>query len=261
MAPKDTKKKVTKTKKAVKEVPSNPLFPSKPKNFRIGGDIRAQRDLSRYVRWPKYVKLQRQKKILYQRLKVPPAINQFNATLDKNQAVELFKLLDKYKCEDSAAKSARLEAQAAAKAAGEASPSGPAPNVVKYGLKHVTTLIENKKAKMVCIAHDVNPIELVVWMPALCRKMNIPFCIVKGKSRLGLLTGKKNAACVAITAVNDEDKNKLDSLCSTYMEQFNGTVERKWGGGQMGLKTNAKLAKRAEAMAIEEAKKQAALGK
>lgn len=35
------------------------------------------------------------------------------------------------------------------------------------------------------IAHDVDPIELVVWLPALCRKMEIPYAIVKGKSRLG----------------------------------------------------------------------------
>lgn len=41
------------------------------------------------------------------------------------------------------------------------------------------------KAQLVVIAHDVDPIELVVWLPALCRKMEIPYCIVKGKSRLG----------------------------------------------------------------------------
>lgn len=41
-------------------------------------------------------------------------------------------------------------------------------NVVKYGLNHVTTLIENKKAKLVVIAHDVDPIELVVFLPTLC---------------------------------------------------------------------------------------------
>jgi large subunit ribosomal protein L7Ae len=37
----------------------------------------------------------------------------------------------------------------------------------------------------VVIAHDVDPIELVVWLPALCRKMEVPYAIVKGKSRLG----------------------------------------------------------------------------
>jgi len=44
------------------------------------------------------------------------------------------------------------------------------PKVLKFGLNHVTTLIENKKAKMVVIAHDVDPIELVLWLPQLCRK-------------------------------------------------------------------------------------------
>lgn len=38
------------------------------------------------------------------------------------------------------------------------------------------------------IAHDVDPIELVVWLPALCRKMEIPYCIVKGKARLGTVS-------------------------------------------------------------------------
>ena len=29
------------------------------------------------------------------------------------------------------------------------------------------------------IAHDVDPIELVIWLPALCKKQGIPYCIVK----------------------------------------------------------------------------------
>lgn len=47
------------------------------------------------MKWPEYVRLQRQKVILQRRLKVPPAIAQFSHTLDKNTAVQLFKLLDK----------------------------------------------------------------------------------------------------------------------------------------------------------------------
>lgn len=38
-------------------------------------------------------------------------------------------------------------------------------NVLKFGLNHVTTLVETKKAKLVLIAYDVDPIELVVWLP------------------------------------------------------------------------------------------------
>jgi large subunit ribosomal protein L7Ae len=42
------------------------------------------------------------------------------------------------------------------------------------------------------IAHDVDPIELVVWLPALCRKMEVPYCIVKGKARLGSVCSRLN---------------------------------------------------------------------
>ena len=48
-----------------------------------GQDIQPKRDLSRFVRWPKYIRLQRQRAILYQRLKVPPPINQFTQAADK----------------------------------------------------------------------------------------------------------------------------------------------------------------------------------
>jgi len=41
----------------------------------------------------------------------------------------------------------------------------------------------------------------------------------------------------------------------------NANLVKRWGGGVMGLKTQAKLDKRAKANAIEEAKKLASLGK
>lgn len=53
------------------------------------------------------------------------------------------------------------------------------PVVVKYGLNHITTLVEQKEAALVVIAHDVDPIELVVWLPALCKRMDVPYVIVK----------------------------------------------------------------------------------
>ena len=63
----------------------SPLFEKNARNFRIGGDIQPKRDLTRFVKWPKYIRIQRQKRILLQRLKVPPALNQFSNTIDKNQ--------------------------------------------------------------------------------------------------------------------------------------------------------------------------------
>jgi large subunit ribosomal protein L7Ae len=148
--------------------------------------------LTRFVKWPEYVRLQRQKVILNKRLKVPPAIAQFGQTLDKNTATQLFQLLNKYKPESKQEKKARLlsEAESREKKGDKATTSdSKKPVYAKYGLNHVVALVESKKAKFVVIADDVEPIELVVFLPALCRKMGVPYVIVKGKSRLGLVTG------------------------------------------------------------------------
>jgi large subunit ribosomal protein L7Ae len=233
----------------------------------VGGNIRPKgRDLSRFVKWPQYVRLQRQRAVLYQRLKVPPAVNQFTKTLSKNEAMTVFTLANKYRPETPAAKKQRIKEAAAAKAA--AKPGGKEeaykrPKTVQYGLKNVTQLIEEKEASLVLIANDVDPLELVMWMPALCRKMDVPFMIVKDKARLGALVHMKTAAAVCLTTVNKEDQSQLQLLQNLAEEKYNNNADliRKWGGGIMGLKTQAKLDKRAKAMAVEEAKKQASLGR
>lgn len=119
-----------------------------------------------------YVRLQRQKKILNMRLKVPPAIAQFQHVADRNLATQAFKILNKYRPETKAEKKERLTKEATAVAEGKKKEDvSKKPYVAKYGLNHVVGLIENKKASLVLIANDVDPIELVVYLPALCRKM------------------------------------------------------------------------------------------
>merc|ERR1712060_137028 len=228
------------------ETPSGPVWEKKPKNFSIGGDIQPRRDLSRYVRWPKYIRIQRQRKILYQRLKVPPSINQFANTLDKNVSINLFKLLHKYHPEDKAEKKERL------------SLAKKKPIYIKYGINHITKLCEEKKAQLVVIAHDVDPIELVIWLPAVCRKMDIPYCIVKSQSRLGALVHKKTATALAMVSVRPEDRHEFSQLVTAIRQQFNENgknIERTWGGGIMGVKSIAATTKMERAIAKEAAKK------
>jgi len=88
------------------------------------------------------------------------------------------------------------------------------PLFVKYGLNHIVALIEAKKAALVAIAHDVDPIELVVFLPALCRKMGVPYVIVKGKARLGTVVHKKTSAVVALQEVRSEDQRELATIVS-----------------------------------------------
>ena len=144
------------------------------------------------VKWPEYIRLQRQKKILNLRLKVPPAIAQFSNVLDRNTATQTFRLLNKYKPETKAEKKERLLKEATAISEGKKKEDvSKKPYAVKYGLNHVVGLIENKKANLVLIPNDVDPIELVIFLPALCRKMGVPYAIVKGKARLGVVVHKK----------------------------------------------------------------------
>ena len=35
------------------------LFKKRTRNFRIGGDIQPKRDLTRFVKWPRYIRIQR----------------------------------------------------------------------------------------------------------------------------------------------------------------------------------------------------------
>merc|ERR1719455_60240 len=239
-----------------KKVAKNPLFEKTPRNFRLGADIQPKRDLSRFIKWPKYVRLQRAKKIMLMRLKVPPAINQFNGAIDKNQAAHVLKLCKKYMPETREAKKNRLMEMAQQKKSGQEVKTKK-PQVVKYGLNHVTTLVENKVAKLVVIAHDVDPIELVCWLPALCRKKDVPYCIIKGKSRLGQLVHKKAASCVALTAVSKEDQKDFETLASNFRAQFNDNAEnrRRWGGGIMGIKSQHVTQRRERAVQMEQAKK------
>ena len=233
---------------------SNPLYEKRPKSWGVGGSLPVRKDLSRFVKWPKYVRLQRQKRILMKRLKVPPTINQFNKTLDKNVAENLFKLLGKYRPEDKAAKKERLLAEAAAQEKGQ-TVDKKKPVVVKYGLNHVTQLIEAGKAQLVVIAHDVDPIELVLWLPTLCKKMDVPYCIVKGKSRLGQLVHQKNAAALCLTSVKSEDQREFGKIVEAARSSFNDGARVQWGGGIMGAKNRHKMKIRAKILAKEMAQR------
>ncbi|KIM81568.1 hypothetical protein PILCRDRAFT_787315 [Piloderma croceum F 1598] len=167
-----------------------------PKNFGINQDVHPQTDMTRFVKSPEYVGLQCQKVILNQRLKVPPAIAQFSHTLDKNIATQLFKLLNKYRPKTKQEKKARLEAVAKATAEEKEAQA-------KYGLNHCVALVEVKKASLVVIAHDIDPIELVIFLPALCRKMGVPYVIVKGKAPL------TNTRSNAVNGVDSESTQML----------------------------------------------------
>jgi len=279
------KKKKQTTQKSEKKVESfrkslAALFQPHPKDWTIGVSVPPKRDLSHFVAWPHYVRIARQKRILLKRLKCPPAINMFNHSLDKATAVNLFKLMAKMRPEEDAARRKRrienakrlaevmkpaekgekvdMKARRAAHKQLLKEMAAQRPVALRFGLNNVTHLITRNKAQLVVIASDVDPIELVVWLPALCRKKKVPYCIVKNKARLGQLVHKKTASVVAISDVPKELRADFTQLVDAIRPQFleNLHLLREWGEPVLGLKHNAREAKRQRHLArIEAAKK------
>ena len=228
----------------------HPLCQPNPKNFRFGNDVRPRIVKSRFVKFPRYVQLQRQKRILMKRLKCPPALAQFFDPLDKRTSREVYKALEKYTPETRKEKKKRLENEAKeqAKDKKDKNKDGKKPITLKCGLNHVTYLIEQKRAKLVLIAADVDPIETVVFLPSLCKTMDIPYAIVPSKERLGHLANKKTCTCLALTDFK-ENAAELEKLCKIFRERFQGPPlhSRKPDKGVKALQKEKKLEKELQA--------------
>ena len=200
----------------------HPLSQPAPKNFNFGNDVRPRIVKSRFVKFPRYVQLQRQKRILMRRLKVPPALAQCYDPLDKDTCKKVYKILESYAPETKKEKKERLKNEAKEQEKNkDKKKDGKKPVSVKCGLNHVTYLVEQKRAKLVLIAADVDPIETVVFLPTLCKTMDVPYAIVPSKAKLGELAHKKTCTCLALTDFKDSAA-ELENLCKNFREKFQG---------------------------------------
>jgi len=48
------------------------------------------------------------------------------------------------------------------------------PLVLRYGINTIASLVQSAKAKLVAIAHDVDPIELVIWLQPFAASSTSP---------------------------------------------------------------------------------------
>ncbi len=74
---------------------------------------------------------------------------------------------------------------------------------IRRGTNETTKAIERGTAKLVIIAEDVTPPEVVAHLPLLCEEKKIPFIFVPTKEDLGAAAGiETSAAAVAIVQPN-----------------------------------------------------------
>lgn len=83
---------------------------------------------------------------------------------------------------------------------------------IKKGTNEVTKVIERGQAKLVAVAKNVQPAEIIMHIPMLCKEKGIPCFTVESKDELGAAAGLEvGTGAVAITTEGDA-KNLIKQL-------------------------------------------------
>lgn len=79
---------------------------------------------------------------------------------------------------------------------------------IKKGVNEATKIVERGQAKLVVVAKDVNPQEIIMHFPALCEEKETPFVMVPSKEDLGAAAGLQ-VGTSAVVIVNEGDAKEL----------------------------------------------------
>ncbi len=69
---------------------------------------------------------------------------------------------------------------------------------IKKGTNEVIKSIERGESKIVVIAEDVSPPEVVFYLPVLCEEKKVAYAYVKKRSDLGAKVGIASAASISV---------------------------------------------------------------
>jgi len=89
---------------------------------------------------------------------------------------------------------------------------------VRKGTNETTKAIERSQAKLVIIAEDVDPPEVVAHLPLLCEERKIPYIFVPSKEKIGTATGI-DVPAASVCIVKEGDATGLIKEIITRLEQ------------------------------------------
>jgi large subunit ribosomal protein L7Ae len=97
---------------------------------------------------------------------------------------------------------------------------------VRIGTNETTKSVERGQAKLVVIANDVDPPEVVAHLPLLCDERKIPYVFVPSREKLGVSSGIEVSSAAAAIANVGEAANLIKEI-STRLEEIKqkGTSE------------------------------------
>jgi len=88
---------------------------------------------------------------------------------------------------------------------------------VRKGTNETTKAIERKQAKLVFIAGNVNPPEIVYYLPPLCDEKKVPYIFIDDKKDLGTALGLEKISSAAAAIV---EEGKLKDRVATIVERL-----------------------------------------
>lgn len=214
----------------------------------------------------------RERQLLNGRREIPSQPNHIPQLLDKKTTHMLFRLANKYRPEARKDNRLRRKAKKAAEATavnvtneiaialdknkkGKTKALDPvatydrqsnkASYFLKYSMNHIATLAEKQRAKLVEISDDIEPPEVLKWLPIICHENNVPYAILKGSAQLGTLVNKRLTTAVAFTKVREEEKLEFSQLVDSVNACYANLNQKPTRHGRIGglpdFKNNVKV--------------------
>lgn len=90
--------------------------------------------------------------------------------------------------------------------------------LVRKGTNEATKAVERTQAKLVVIAEDVDPPEVIAHLPLLCEERKIPYMFVPNKDKIGNAVGI-DVPCAAVCILREGDAAGLIKEIITRIEQ------------------------------------------
>jgi large subunit ribosomal protein L7Ae len=82
---------------------------------------------------------------------------------------------------------------------------------IRKGMNETTKAVERAIAKLVVIAEDVSPAEVVMHLPILCNEKKIPYAFMTKKEDLGKAVGLEvGCSAIAVVEAGDADADIKD---------------------------------------------------
>jgi large subunit ribosomal protein L7Ae len=95
---------------------------------------------------------------------------------------------------------------------------------IKKGTNETTKAVERGQAKLVAIAENVNPEEIVMHLPKLCEEKKVPYIFVKTKEELGKACGIEVSAATACIIEVGEGKKLYDEILEWIRKNTNQQI-------------------------------------